>query len=62
MKNPDESIERENYEIINSLDNCQNCGAKMAEQSSLFSPPDEEMKDVAHEPYSQSILGNNFMF
>lgn len=30
----DESLERENYEIINSLDNCQNCGAKMAVQTS----------------------------
>ena len=30
----EESLERENYEIINSLDNCPNCGAKLAEQTS----------------------------
>ena len=33
----------------------------MAEESSLFSP-DEEMKNESHEPYSQSILTNDFMF
>lgn len=31
---PNESLERENYEIINSLGNCPNCGARMAEQTS----------------------------
>lgn len=31
---PNESLERENYEIIDSMDNCPNCGARMAEQTS----------------------------
>jgi formamidopyrimidine-DNA glycosylase len=51
----DESLERENYEISNSLNNCPNCGAQMTEQtagkrSQIICPV---CQTVTHEFYEQ---------
>ncbi len=55
MSDDNESLDRENYEIINSLGNCPNCGARMGEERTQFGfqticPVCQTVTKETHEP------------